>query len=336
MNTLQLASLSESSPGDTITDVLGIVAVCSFFAITCYIFYQILRNASRNAVAAPVDLGVFREVERVAKEPEPKEEVDELEQLEKHLQSFYADMVQEAGIRLEDFARCAEDTFNQVADGYASNSFGLEGETHSVRCQKFLVVCERQWSPIRGDIGYMSNLDVLEHLRPILANHRMLDSQYNAASDTKEMSPALMRSQELVALMRVVPKDKVRFVQEQLLKAVESFADRFHSECKVWLNEQIVKIAAEMRPRKSRSVQITDTDQYKKFKQLKLHLEMVARLADGISENTQQVSESGLALSQVIHVGTVLRILACLRDWFTELELGSLEPVGVEQREELG
>lgn len=322
MNILHLASLPGSHPGDAITDVLGVVAVCSFFGIACYIAFQVLKDSNKRATPAAADLSDFyAQEETVEKKVEEKKEVNELEELEAHCEKFYMDIVDNGRSKLDDFCQMAEETFNQVADGYASNSFGLEGENYSVRCKKFLTVCDRQWGSIRTDIGYMSHLDVLEHLRHILMNHRMLDNHKHAASETLDLTPERMRSQELVALMRVVPKDKVKVVQDQLLKAVESFRGYFQNECKVWLNEQVVKVSGEMRPKKSKSVQITDTEYYKKFKQLKVRLEIVARLSDGITENTQQVSEAGLALSQVIHVGTVLRILASLPNWFTELEL---------------
>lgn len=324
MNSLLLASLPGAHPSDSITDVLGIVAVCAFFAIACYIAMQVLRDGTAKSLPASTALSDYEiESENSQEKEEPKVEVDELEELEKHCEQFFLEIIDGGQSMLEEFAQVAEDTFNQVADGYASNSFGHEGEGHSVRCKKFLSVCERQWGALRSDIGYVSYMDILEHLRHILTNHRMLDGQKHASNEVVDLSPELLRSQELVALMRVVPKDKVRTLQEQLMKAIGTFGESYQEACKVWINEQVVKIQAEMRPRKSRSVQITDTEYYKKFKQLKVRLEVVARLSDGITENTQQVSENGLALSQVIHVGTVLRILACLPEWFQELELGA-------------
>jgi len=326
MNSLTLAALPGTHPGDAITDVLGIVAVCAFFAIACYIGLQVLLSGSRNSLPASSDIGDYcRESSQKEEKETPKVEVDEKAELEKHCESFIIEVIENGRSKLDDFARLSEDTFNQISDGYASNSFGHEGETHAVRTKKFLSVCERQWGPLRNDIGYVSYMDIHEHLRHILVNHRMLDGHSHANQEVMDMSPEVLRSQELVALMRVVPKDKVRLLQEQLLGAVENFGARFDEECKVWLNERIVKINAELRPRKSRNVQITDTDYYKRFKQLRVRLELVARLADGIVENTQRVSEAGLALSQVIHVGTVLRILASLPEWFTELELGPQE-----------
>lgn len=330
MNYITLAALPGTHPGDAITDVLGIVAVCAFFAIACYIAWQVLTDSSNRSAPASSSLGDYcRESAQKEEKAKPAAEVDEKEELEKHCDAFLIDVIETGRSKLDDFARLAEDTFNQVADGYASNSFGHEGETHAVRSKKFLSVCERQWGPLRNDIGYVSYMDIHEHLRHILVNHRMLDG-HNHANDVVDMSPEVLRSQELVALMRVVPKDKVRLLQEQMLAAVESFSSGFDEHCKVWINEQIVKLNAEMRPRKSRKVQISDTDYYKRFKQMRVRLELVARLADGIVENTQRVSEAGLALSQVIHVGTVLRILAALPDWFTELELGSPEDADVE------
>lgn len=320
------AALPSTHPGDAITEVLGIVAVCAFFAIACYIAWQVLMDSSKKTMTTSSSLGDYcRENVKEEEDAKAPPEVDEKEELEKQSEDFLNDIVDCGRTRLDDFARLSEDTFNQISDGYASNSFGHEGETHAVRSKKFLSVCERQWGPLRSDIGYVSYMDINEHLRHILVNHRMLDGQNHSNKDVVDMSPEVLRSQELVALMRVVPKDKVRLLQEQMLAAVENFSTRFDEECKVWLNEQIVKINAEMRPRKSRKIQITDTEYYKRFKQMRVRLELVARLADGIVENTQRVSEAGLALSQVIHVGTVLRILSALPEWFTELELGSPE-----------
>ncbi|MBK1878633.1 hypothetical protein [Pelagicoccus mobilis] len=331
MNFLSLAALPGTHPGDAITDVLGIVAVCAFFAIACYIGLQVLTGSSQKSLPASSSLGDYcRESAEKEVEKEPKVEVDEKQELEKHCESFLIEIVETGRTKLDDFARLSDDTFNQISDGYASNSFGHEGETHAVRSKKFLSVCERQWGPIRNDIGYVSYMDINEVLRHILVNHRMLDGHGHGNNEVMDMSPEVLRSQELVALMRVVPKDKVRLLQEQLLAAVENFGARFDEECKVWLNEQIVKINAEMRPRKSRSVQISDTEYYKRFKQMRVRLELVARLADGVVENTQRVSESGLALSQVIHVGTVLRILASLPEWFSELELAGQEEAAFE------
>lgn len=324
MNMLLLAKLPGSHPSDAITEVLGIVAVFAFFGIACYIAMQVLRDSSAKKLPASTTMSDFYgEEEEKKAEPEPKKEVNEREELEKHCEKFFLEVIDVGQTKLEEFAQVAEDTFNQVADGYASNSFGHEGEGHSVRSKKFLSVCERQWGALKSDIGYVSYMDIQDHLRHILSNHRMLDGHKHASTEVVDLNPELLRSQELVALMRVVPKDKVRSLQDQLLKAVDSFRNNFQEECKVWINEQVVKLQAEMRPRKSRKVQITDTEYYKKFKQLKVRLEVVARLSDGITENTQQVSENGLALSQVIHVGTVLRILACIPEWFQELELGT-------------
>lgn len=331
MNYRTLAALPGTHPGDSITEILGIVAVCSFFGIACYIAYQVLAESSKKTLPASSDLGDYcRDSAEKGTEETPKVEVDEKAELEKHCEAFINEVVDAGHSKLDDFARMSDDTFNQVADGYASNSFGHEGESHAVRIKKFLSVCERQWGPLRNDIGFVSYMDINEHLRHILANHRMLDGQNHSKNEVMDMSPELLRSQELVALMRVVPKDKVRLLQEQLLAATETFGERYDEQCKVWLNEQIVKINAELRPRKSRNVQIMDTEYYKRFKQLRVRLELVARLSDGIVENTQRVSESGLALSQVIHVGTVLRILSCLPEWFTELELGDSEDSAVE------
>lgn len=326
MNLLPLAALPGSHPGDAITDVLGIVAVCSFFGIACYIAMQVLRDTPKKSLS---NVGNFESPsEEVKEKPEEKVpekvEVNEREQLEKHCEKFLSEVYDTGRTKLDDFARAAEDTFNQVADGYASNAFGHEGENHTVRTKKFLSVCERQWGSLRNDIGFVSYMDIQEHLRHILANHRLLDaSNHSVVEDTYDMSPEILRSQELVALVRVVPKDKVRLVQEQLLKAIEGFRSHYDNECKVWINEQVVKINGEIRTRKSRSIQITDTEYYKQFKQLKVRLEVVARLSDSVTENTQRVSEAGLALSQVIHVGTILRILSCLPEWFTELELAA-------------
>ena len=333
MNLLTLATLPGANPGDAITDVLGIVAVCAFFAIACYIAWQVLTDSSRRSMPDSSSLSDYCS-ETIEKEEEAKPvvEVDEKEDLEKHCEGFLVDIIETGRSKLDDFARLAEDTFNQISDGYASNSFGHEGETHPVRAKKFLSVCERQWGPLRSDIGFVSYMDIHEHLRPILVNHRMLDGQSRGSSDVVDMSPEVLRSQELVALMRVVPKEKVRLLQEQMLAAVEAFSSRYDDECKVWINEQIVKINAEMRPRKTRKVQIMDTEYYKRFKKLRVRLELVARLTDGISENTQRVSEAGLALSQVIHVGTVLRILSALPEWFSELELGAPEDASLEAK----
>lgn len=326
MNLQILASLPGNSPGEAITDVLGGVAVCAFFGIACYIALQVLKDSSRRSVPSAASVADYhREAEVKEKKEAPKVEVNELEQLEKRWDAFYAEVVEKGRKKLADFAQVADDTFEQVADGYASNSFGHEGETHAVRCKKFLTVCERQWGALRSDIGYVSHTDIMEHLRHILVNHRMLAGLKNAPNEVADLSPELLRSQELVILMRVVPKDKIRSLQEQLLKSIEGLRGYFQSECKVWINEQLVKLQAEMRPRKSRSVQIIDTEYYKKFKQLKVRLEVVARLTDGITDNTQQVSEPGLALSQVIHVGTLLRILASLPEWFAELGLSGHE-----------
>ncbi|MBD5780484.1 hypothetical protein IEN85_13370 [Pelagicoccus sp. NFK12] len=322
MTFLELASISGGHPSDAITDVLGIAAVCAFFGIACYIAMQVLKDSSTKSVPASSSLNDYYANEEKSKKQEaPKKEVNEREELEKHCEKFIIEVVEGARDRLEEFSQVADDTFNQVADAYASNSFGHEGEGHAIRCKKFLSVCERQWGALRSDIGYVSYMDIQEHLRHILTNHRMLVGQKHANSESVDLSPEVLRSQELVALMRVVPKDKVRTLQEQLLKAVNGFRVSYQDECKVWINEQVVKLQAEMRPRKSRSVQIMDTDYYKRFKQLRVRLEVVARLSDAITENTQQVSENSLALSQVIHIGTVLRILACIPEWFQELDL---------------
>ncbi|MBC2607674.1 hypothetical protein [Pelagicoccus albus] len=319
---LPLAELPNSHPGDAITDVLGVVAVCSFLGIACYIGLQVLKDSHRKVSAGAnslEDFGADAEAEREA--AKPKVVVNEREELERHCREIEIDILETGRTKLSDFALIAENTFDKVADGYASNSFGHEGETHAVRSKKFLSVCERQWGALRSDIGYVSYMDIQDHLRHILINHRMLNGSNHATSETLDMSPDVLRSQELVALVRVVPKEKVKLVQEQLLKAIAAFRNAYEEECKAWLNEQIVKVGGEMRPKKSRKVQVPDTEYYNKFKQLKIRLEVVARLADSVTEKTERVSEAGLALSQVIHVGTILRILATLPEWFTELEL---------------
>ncbi|EDY83076.1 hypothetical protein VDG1235_2700 [Verrucomicrobiia bacterium DG1235] len=331
MEFLQIAALPGGHPSDAITDVLGGVAVCAFFGIACYIAFQVLRDSSKTAVAAASNFG---EMDDKVKELAPKEplvEENELEVLEKHCEKLLCDIEEAGRSKLEDFAQVTAKVFEQVAGGYASNSFGHEGETHAVRSKKFQSVCDRQWGSFRSEVGYMSYMDIQEHLRHILVNHRMLNAKKNSDSDMVDLSPELLRSQELVALMRVVSKEKVRLLQEQLLKAVGDFREYFQDEVKVWLNDQISKISLEMRPRRSKKVQLTDTDYYKRFKQLKTRLEIIARLSDGVTEKTQQVSESGLALSQVIHVGTVLRIMASLPEWFSELGLGVEEALEVEQ-----
>jgi hypothetical protein len=238
-----------------------------------------------------------------------------------YLEMFDA-LAQSASAKLDELARLALESFEKVAEGYSTNSYGHEGETSKIRARRFSAVCERQWGFFRSDIGYLSYAELQENLRSILDNHRLLSARRSDPDVAlAEMSPELLRSQEIVSLLRVVPKDKIKHIQSRMIEVVERFRTRYEAEMKVWLDDQLVRITKELRKRDSKTVSLSETDCAERFKQLKARLDVVVRICDSISQNTQRIGEEGLAFSQAIYVGTVLNIVASLPEWFSELEL---------------
>lgn len=328
-NLIQLAAVPTGHPSDAIVNLLGAIAVFAFLGIALYIGYQVLKDSTkRKRVAAiPVVSNIESEEEETNKKKKSSEE--SLEMVVEHYRSVYQKIIDEGREKMEPFAVAAGEAFERTADGYASNSVGHEGENHSVRSKKFRLVCDRQWSAFRSDMPYASHLDVQEHLKHLLANHRMLNETNHAEDEQIDLKPEHLRSRELVALMRVVSRDRVGPLQNQMLKALGVFRNEYIDNLSTWTHERIGILKSEMRPRKGKKIQIGDTEYLKRYKTLKTRLEMVARLTEWITENTQQMNESSLALSQIIQVGTVLRIIASLPEWLEDFELVS-HPVEAE------
>lgn len=320
-NPFQLAALPNGHPSDAIVNLLGVVAVFAFLGIALYIGYQVVKDSGKRKRLPVVPMVAPQESESDNKKKEKKSAEDSIESAIEHFRSVYQKVIEDGREKLEQFAEVATEAFERTADGYATNSVGHEGENHAVRSKKFLLVCDRQWGAFRSDMPYASYLDVQEHLKHILANHRMLNETKHADDEQVDLNPEHLRARELVALMRVVSRDRVRYLQEQMLKAVGVFRNEYVDSLSAWINDQIGALKSEMRPRKGKKFQITDTEYSKKFQSLKKRLEMVARLTEWVTENTQQMNEASLALSQVIHVGTVLRIISCLPEWFEDFEL---------------
>lgn len=317
---LQLANIPSNHPSDVITNVLGGGAVLAFLVIALYIGYQVMNDSSkRKKLAAMQSMeSISLETKREEKQEKPKKE-ESIDAVNEYYDQVYHKIIDDAREKLEPFVESAQQAFERTADGYASNSIGHEGENHAVRSKKFMLVCERQWGAFRSDMPYASYLDVQEQLKHILANHRMLNETKQPDNDDVDLNPEMLRSRELVALMRVVSRDRVKIMQDQMLKAVGVFRNDYLDTVSSWINDQIGTLKTEMRPRKGKKYQISDTDYLKKFKSLKTRLELVARLTEWITENAQQMHEASLAMSQVIHVGTVLRIISMLPEWFEDL-----------------
>lgn len=318
-----IAALTRSSTSNTITDVLGVLAVCSFVGIAVYIGYMMLRDSLRKSTP---DFGKRVEPIEAPQKKEPtvaetnvRRETEKL-LAERHYADFYDGVIDLSTNAIELLSQLSDVTFEQLAGAYASNSYGHEGENSAVRSQKFANVCERQWIGMRNDIGYMTHLDILDHLKYILENHRMLkpDNSVEEAASI-EMSPDVLRSQELVALLRVITKDKIKSLQDSVLAVVGEFCSEYEREIKKPLDDILGKMGAEMRAR-HHSHRVADTSFYDRFRQLKQRLEIATNLTGRICQNTQRINQDSLALSQMIHVGALLRILASMSDWFGDFD----------------
>lgn len=329
---VQIATSSVDSLSNVITDVLGIVAVCAFFAIACYILFQVIRTPHRKPTFAPSsDWEPPARSTSLAARSQKQCEADAMEKLVEDLGQGHAAILESGRPKLEELSQLAADVFRRIAGSYAAHSYGYEGEDREFRAKRFGTVCERQWGFMRSEIGYLSFLDIQERLRHILEHHRMLDTRNHGPNELADTSPDLLRSQEMVSLMRVVSRDRVRSLQSDLLDAVRDFGRAFDGETKAWLNHQIVKLTKDLRRKAVNGVSISDTEYADKYKQLRSRFEIIARLADRVSQNTQQIGEPSLVLSQVIYVGTVLRILASMPEWLDDFELAPTVQMDAEE-----
>ncbi|MDQ8201988.1 hypothetical protein [Pelagicoccus sp. SDUM812003] len=314
-----IAALMGNTVNNAITDVLGVVAVCAFIGVAIYIGVLMLREtATRKPITVTgKSIGGIDAQAHPAKPKATEQQIDSSKLIaERHFADFYDGLVEMSQEVLEELSVLADGTFDQLASAYSANSYGLEGENSAVRSSKFAAVCERQWSYFRSDIAFMTHMDVQEHLKHILENHRMFSNQ-NASGDmaSMEVSPEILRTQELVALLRVVTKEKVRPFQETTLSVAQEFSSHYEKELKKPVQDMLSKVNSEMRNR-HQGVRLSDTPYYDRVRQLKNHLEMITCITERIGQNTQRINQESLALSQIIYIGALLRILANITDWF--------------------
>lgn len=325
MQATQNLALIGAHPSDVITEVLGVVAVCSFIGIAFYIGFILFRDTHRKRAVGTTHTHSrlqMPQTEEKRIDPAEAEAKEERTRAERRLADLYYGVLETGTQKLEELSLMAKETFQRIAEAYASNSYGLEGETSKVRAKRFGTVCERQWGFMRADIGFMSHLDIHEHLRHILENHRLLISSAKPKeNEAVDVNPEHLRFQELVSLVRVVSKDKVKALQHRVLDAVEGFGHHYEKELSKWISDVSGKLTAELRRKKPGSLDISETEYYEMYKRLRTHLEIASYLSERISQNTQRVSEDSLAFSQLIYVGTLLRILTSMPEWFAELEL---------------
>ncbi len=304
--------------------VLGGFAVLAFLGVAIYIGMTLLQDGAKRCDTvgkSSLSAADYMKKDSVATVVSGKSSKElAVERYEEECRNFLDEMLDSAASRMAEFAKAASCAYQKLADSYAKNSYGMEGETSSVRSSKFIAVCDRQWGFMRGEIGYLLFLDIQEQLRHILDNHRMLDRKKPPEDDGSiDLSPELLRSQEIVSLARAVGKDKVSLLQRGFLDTIEEFRTFCDRGTLQWLNERLVALTSRLSGKSRSGIRLSDTNLYDEFKQFKARLEIVARFTDRVANNTQPIGEDSLALSQIIYVGTVLSILANLPEWFSEL-----------------
>ena len=249
----------------------------------------------------------------------------EREALKSELSQFYDATMIQARRKLGELTKRATNSVEALAESYGRHSVGVDGERHETRVAKYKAVCERQWSFFRSEMSYLSFDEVQDHLRHILESYKSLDLHCTRKDDA-EVTPEALRSQEIVSLARAVIKRDVDALQEEMMEAIEPFADYYERHVKEWLSDRLFRVLGKLRQRGEKGATIEATDLKEGFQALRTRLEVIARLAERVGRNTQKMNQERLALGQLVFVGTVLSILAELKIWFPELAVG--EPEG--------
>ena len=306
---------------DAITNALGVVAVVAFAGTVMYIVVVHLRESARRAAAARL-----RREMSGGESQQPKTLLDfddnygaEMKRLKDSLEEFYRTTLDAAGRKLEDLWRYADVSYHKISESYGAHSFGAEGETRKNRIAKFESLCERQFGYFRDDMSFIEYNEVNDKLRPILEAARILDAHVTRRADEQsEVTVEMMRSQEIVSIARAVIKDRASALQSEAFDALGSFCEYYDRSVKEWINDRVFRVVGKMRERGEKGLTIGDTDYTDRFNNLKGRLEMVARLSERISQNTQKASDDSVAICQVIHVATLLRTLAEMPMWFPD------------------
>lgn len=320
-------ALNGANSNDAITHLLGGVAIFAFLGIAGYILQIYLRESVRTAgrKARLASASAMEEVPVVEEEKSimhfDEDYGTELKKLEKGFKEFYDDSLEQTYLKFEDLVKHAGLAFNRISEAYGFHGRGEEGEDRQIRVGRYVAVCSKQWEFFKSELYYLSYSDVEKHLRHILESYKLMESakvQKDGDESYAEVSSEMLRSQDIVSLVRVVNKKHVFELQEDMLEAIESFREYYELHVRSWLNDYLFKVIGKMKEKGDRGLTIVDTGMESEYKHLKNCMETVARLSERISQRTQKFNDEGIILSQIVYVGTVLSVLSELNDWFPQ------------------
>ena len=105
------------------------------------------------------------------------------------------------------------------------------------------------------------------------------------------MTPEMLRSQEIVALVKIVTNERVSKLQQEMLETIKPFSEYYERNVTNWINDKLFKVIGKMSVRSRKGISLRDTGMEQDYKVLKNCLETTARLSERISQNTQQIGD---------------------------------------------
>lgn len=326
---LDILALIGKTSSNSITETLSVFALGAFMLTSAIIVYFQLTEPSKKRLSGRAGAqSIF-----ASPKPPPKDKTvshsgsesarnRDLEKVERKLKEFLNDTLSSVADKMDELSRRAKCSFEDLAEAYAKNSYGMEGEVRQVRKDKFKTVCGRQWGHFYSELSFAQYSEVQRQLRSIFDTYKLLDPDRTIAEDESiDLSPELLRSQEIVNLVRAVTKDKVGKLQKEMFKLIEPFKTFFEHDIRDWLNERIVLLVTKVRETSDSGIKVVDTKYKNEILSMKTRLETISKLSEQLSQGVGVIDEPRIALSQVVYTGTVLSILSQMFQWCSELNV---------------
>ncbi len=307
------------SDGDSLADTLGIVAIVAFISIASWIVVTLLIDAHRKqAIKAGQEQKEAFEARRKKMLAEAFEGA--VVRLEKEYSESYQDIIEAARTRLNDLITRADSALSNVSLSYAQICRNPESEHIDALKDRFCKLCEMQWSYFKSNLGYIGYREIEPLLNMILKKeeHTEFLGKANGNEDS-EVSTAASRLQEMVAIQKTIPPERMGTFQMEAIDAIEPIKCCFDGALNHWLEDTLMEIGTKFREKSPEGATIEDTELKARFVRLKRVLEVVAKLSERLKLNTQNVGKEDAAFNQIVYGGTISSILSELPEWFTEL-----------------
>jgi len=313
------AAVAFGMNSDAFTEFFGAVAVVAFLATALWIIVTIGREAANKQKLGAAE-GSSGSTRLLATERAAAAFEEEVRKIQEEYVEFYNEAISKSKSKLGELVAQSRCSFENMAGAYSRICHNPDGEHPENLRQRFAKVCERQWECLKSDLGYVGYEEIEPQIALVL-NAQSFVEQYSSGSSSEEVSltPSMNRMQEVIALQKSVPKERMGTFQMDAIEAVAPFKFYFEKSVREWVNDSVFRIVRKIRERGASGATIRDTDLKGRFVRLKHILDTVGKSCERLDSNLQNIGQEDAAFNQIIFAGVVLSMLSRAPEWFPDL-----------------